>query len=318
MKFSTRFLSIIALALSTALPASAAETVEIKPQWMAGKRYYETMQTDQVSSFEVAGKKMEQSTSMTIELTMTVSPHQDGQPKRMTIRYERMAMGVEINGQKMGFDSANPGASGDPLNLSKTMGATVGQELKVVFNNKDEIADIENYDEFVSHFGAAATPGFDPKKMFNKEALTEMMKQGALRATPGKPVAVGDTWDFSNQIDLPALGKVVVKGNYTLKSIGDHNGVRCAEIEMDGQLSMDIGEAKRDAASPFSELGMKVSNGTLKGPMWFDPQLGMARDSQLVQEVTISMKNPADPTAMMEMPMKQNISMKLTKVEDVK
>lgn len=318
MKFLTRILPIVAVAFLTRLPAQAADTVEIKQQWLAGKRYYESIQTDQQSSFELEGKKMEQSTSMTIELTMTVSPHQEGQPKRMTIRYERMAMEIGINGQKMGFDSANPGASGDPLNLSKTIGATVGQELKVVFNDKDEIDSVENYDEFVKNFGAAATPGFDPAKMFSKDSLTEMMKQGALRAMPGKPVAIGDSWDFSNQIDMPQLGKVAVKGNYTLKSVGDHNGVRCAEIQMDGKISMDLAAPKDDAESPFAALGMKVTDGTVKGPVWFDPELGTARESQFVQEVTISMKNPADPTATINVPMKQNISMKLTKVEDVK
>lgn len=318
MKFSTRLLPLVAFALLTRTPAQAADTVEIKQQWLAGKKYYESIQTDQQSSFEIQGKKMDQSTSMTIELTLTVSPHQDGQPKRMTIRYERMAMEISMNGQKMGFDSANPGASGDPLNLSKTIGATVGQELKVVFNDKDEIASVENYDEFIKHFSAAATPGFDPAKMFSKESLTEMMKQGALRAMPGKPVAVGDSWDFSNQIDLPQLGKVAVKGSYTLKSVGDHDGVRCAEIQMDGKVAMDISGAKDDAASPVSQLGMKVTDGTIQGPVWFDLQLGFPRESQLVQEVTISMKNPADPSATIEMPMKQNISMKLTKVEDVK
>jgi hypothetical protein len=318
MKIVTRILPVVALVLWTAHPAPAAETVEIQPHWLAGKKYYESLKTDQESSFDVNGKKMTQSTSMSIDLTMTVSPHQDGQPKRMTIRYERMAMDVDFNGQKMGFDSAKPGESGDPLNLSKTMGATVGQELKVVFNDKDEIAEIENYDEFVQHFGTGVTPGFDPKKMFSKDSLREMMKQGALRAAPGKPVGVGDTWDFNNQIDLPQLGKVAVKGTYTVKGIGDHDGFRCAEIQMDGQISMDIAEPKEGPASPFSELGMKVSNGSLHGPVWFDPQLGMARGSQLVQELTVSMKNPADPTKSIDIPMKQNISMKLTKVEDVK
>jgi hypothetical protein len=63
---------------------------------------------------------------------------------------------------------------------------------------------------------------------------------------------------------------------------------------------------------------MKVTDGTIKGPVWFDPVLGIARETQLIQEMTISMKNPEDPTVTISVPMKQNITVKLTKVEDVK
>jgi hypothetical protein len=61
-----------------------------------------------------------------------------------------------------------------------------------------------------------------------------------------------------------------------------------------------------------------VTDGSIKGPVWFDPKLGIARESQLVQQMTISMKNPTDPSATVTVPMKQNISVKLTKIEDVK
>ncbi|MDR3403611.1 MAG: DUF6263 family protein [Chthoniobacter sp.] len=317
MKLRTRLLSLVVLALLARLPLPAADTIEIKQQWQAGKKYYQTIQTDQQSSIEIGQQKMDQTTSMTMEMTMAVSAHQNGQPKRMTIRYERMAMEVGMNGQKMGYDSANPGASGDPLNLSKTIGATVGQELKVVFNDKDEIDKVENYDEFIAHLSPAAVPGFDPAKMFSRESLTQMLKQGSLQGVPGKPVTAGDSWPFSNQVDLPQLGKVGVTGKYTLTSMGDHNGVPCAEIQTEGTLSMDL-SASTDDKSPLGALGMKVTDGTIKGPVWFDPALGMARESQLVQEMTITMKNPADASATLTVPMKQQISVKLTKVEDFK
>ena len=317
MKLFTRILSVFALALLARVPLHGADTIEIKQQWQAGKKYYQTIHTDQQSTIEIGGQKMDQSTDMTIELTMSVNPRKEGQPKRMIIRYERMAMEIGMNGQKMAYDTANPGANGDPLNLGKTLGATVGQELKVLFNDKDEIDSVENFDEFVKRFGEGAVPGFDPSKMFSRESLTQMLKQGSLQGTPGKPVGAGDTWPFNNQVDLPQMGKVAVNGIYTLKSIGDHDGVRCAEIQTDGKLAMNL-EAPKDESSPLASLGMKVTDGSIKGPVWFDPQLGMARESQLVQEMTISMKNPTDPSATINVPMKQNISVKLTKIEDLK
>jgi len=240
MKLRVRILSVCATALLAYAPSHAAEAVDVQQHWQAGKKYYQTIHTDQQSSIEIGGQKMDQSTDMTMELTMAVSPKQEGQPKRMTIRYERMAMEIGMNGQKMGYDSANPTANADPLNLGKTVGATVGQELKVVFNDKDEIETVENFDEFVKRFDTSGVPGFDASKMFSRESLTQMLKQGSLQGMPGKPVGAGDSWQFNNQVELPQMGKVTVTGTYTVKSIGDHDGVKCAEIQTDGKLSMNL------------------------------------------------------------------------------
>ena len=317
MTFRIRILAIAVLALCAPFSLRAAETIDIKQHWLAGKKYYQTIQTDQQSKIEIGAQKVEQSTSMTMELTMTVNTPKKGEPKRITIRYERMAMDMTMNGQKMGFDSANPDAGSDPLNLKKSVGATVGQELKMILNDKDEVETIENYDEFIQHLSPGATPGFDPSKMFSRESLTQMLKQGSLQGLPGKPVGVGDTWTFNNQVELPQLGKVAITGTYTLKGVGDHNGARCAEIQTEGTLAMDLGGGK-DTPSQLGALGMKVTDGSIKGPVWFDPQLGIARETQLVQDMTITMKNPADPAATLTVPMKQNISVKLMKIEDVK
>jgi hypothetical protein len=320
MKFLSRFTAVLALTLLAGASLRAADSIDIKQRWVAGKKYFQTMQTNQQSTLTFGEKKMEQSSSMTVELTMAVSAAKDNEPKRMTIRYERTAMQISTNGQKMGFDSADPNPGNDPLGLAKTAGATVGKELKILLNDQDEVTAIENYDEFIKALAPSAVPGFDPAKMFGKDSLTQMLKQGGLHAVPGKPVTVGDTWPFKTEINLPQLGKVAMTGSYTLKGTGDHNGTNCAEITTDGTLSMEIGAVSGDADtnSALAKLGMKVTDGKLTGSIWFDPQLGFSRDAQLVEEMTISMKNPADPSATMTIPMKQTISVVLTKIEDLK
>ena len=62
---------------------------------------------------------------------------------------------------------------------------------------------------------------------------------------------------------------------------------------------------------------MKVTSGTVKGTVWFDPQLGIARDAQLEQEMTITMKNPADPRPR-KCADEADIATTLTKIEDIK
>jgi hypothetical protein len=322
MKSVTRFLlpltALVALAVT---PLFAAETVELKQRWIAGKQYFMSAQTAQQSTIEMGPQKIEQATMTTMEMSMAVRRTEDGKGKRMTLKFERVAMEINMNGQKMGFDSAKPGEGTDPLGLAKSVGASAGKELKVLLNDNDEIVQIENYDEFIKEIAPSPVPGMDAKTMFSKESLGQMMKQGALQALPAKPVAPGDSWPFTNEIALPQLGKVAVRGTYTFKGMGQHDGAACAEILADATIALDFASAGADSSpqgQAIAQLGMKVSNGTLKGTVWFDPQLGMARDSQLVQEMTITMKNPANPSATLSVPMKQNISTTLTKIEDIK
>ncbi len=309
-----------ALFACAAAPLSAADAVELKQRWIAGKQYFQTMQSTQGTTMTIGPQKIEQKTVTTMDMSMAVRAHEDGQRKRVTIKYDRVAMQMEMNGQKMGFDSAKPGEGTDPLGLSKTLGATVGKELKVILTAADEVGEVENFDEFVKNLAASPMPGMDMSKMFTKESMAQMMKQGALQSMPGKPVKPGDSWPFATEIALPQMGKVAVKGTYVFKGMTEHGGVQCAEIATDGQISLNMDKA--DPSSPtgtaLAQLGMKVEGGTLKGTVWFDPKLGFARDAQLTQEMSMTMKNPADPAATLTVPLKQEITTTLTKVEDVK
>jgi Family of unknown function (DUF6263) len=303
-----------------ATPLFAADAVELKQRWIAGKQYFQTLQSSQSTTMDMGAQKIEQKTTTTMEMSMAVRPHEDGTRKRVTVKYDRVAMNMEMNGQKMGFDSAKPGEGTDPLGLAKTLGGTVGKELKVLLTAADEISEVENYDTFVKNLAPSPIPGMDMAKMFTKESMAQMMKQGALQALPGKPVKPGDTWPFTTEVELPQMGKVAVKGTYTFKGMVEHGGAACAEIATVGEISLDM--TKADASTPtgaaLAQLGMKVEGGSLKGTVWFDPKLGFSRDAQLTQEMNMSINNPADPTATLKVPLKQEISTTLTKVGDVK
>ena len=72
------------------------------------------------------------------------------------------------------------------------------------------------------------------------------------------------------------------------------------------------------AAAAIQNLGMKIDGGTIKGTTWFDPALGAVREAQFTQNMTIKMNNPAEAGKTMELPMQQQITVKLISVEDAK
>ena len=324
MKTLARILLVLACAVA---PVIAADTVELKQRWVANKQYFFSAQTSQQSTFSMGPQKMVQNTAMTMEMNVAVRPLEDGKRKRLAITYDRVAMEMSMNGQKMGYDSAQPDASTDPGGLGKTLGLMIGKELKFLTNEKDEMTEAENLDEFVKQLTAGGGPAAqDMSKMFSRDGFQQMMKQGSLQAFPGHPVAAGESWPFTNQINMPPIGSVTVKGTYTFKGMVDRGGVSCAEIATEATIAMDMnGEGKAAGGEPEAKvpaavaaMGMKLIEGTLKGTIWFDPQLGAARDSELVQEITMDMKNPADAGEVISIPLKQTIKTTLTKVADLK
>jgi Family of unknown function (DUF6263) len=318
-RFTRVILSMTALVLFTQT-LLAADAIDLKQRWIVGKKYDRTMESTHSSTLTIAGQTIETSVATTMEVSEAVRAQQDGKSKRITMKYERVAMDMSMGGQKISFDSSKPDQGNDPLGLAKTMGSVAGKELQVLLSENDEITGIENYDEFVKQLGASPVPGMDMSKMFSKEAVTQMMKGGGLQAMPGHPVKPGDSWPFSTTIDLQQIGKISLKGTYTLKGVADHDGVQCAEIAADAAISMDMtgADAARPAAPALAALGMKVEGGSMKGTLWFDPKLGFVRESEMTESLTMTMKNPTDPSESLTVPNKQNTHTKLTKVEDLK
>ena len=310
-----------ALVLTTASPL-CAQTVEIKPRWQVGKKYTQTMHMDQASTMSFGEQKMEQKVGTTMDTSMTVRAHENGKDKRVNVKYERIAMAMNMAGQDMKYDSATPAdAASDPLGIGKSFAPFLGKEIKVVVDDKDDVLEVEGLDAMMKELAATNPMAGALGQMFNKDAMKNMMRQGTLYSSPGKPVKAGDSWPFTFAMPLPGIGKVDLKGTYTLKAVGDHAGVKCAEIAIAGILGMDMsgaaGDANADATNPLKTLGLKVEGGKVAGTLWFDPALGICRDVKMTQEMNMKMKNPQKPDETMEIPMKQTITQTVTKVENL-
>jgi hypothetical protein len=320
MKFSIRlFLPFATLALGAA-PLAADDAIALKQQWQVGKKYVQSMKMVQNSAVPMGPQKMEQKMTMTMDMSTTVRKHEDGKQKRLLLRYDRMAMKMNMNGQEMGFDSTKPDA--DPVGMGKLFSGLIGKDLKMLVNEKDELVTIENFEEFSAAAGGMA--GNPLGQMFTKESLADMIKQGSLRALPAKPVKPGNSWPWDYKMPIAQLGSAAIKGTYTLKGSAMRGGVPCAEIAVDGTLDIDVsGAAKQEnpsdpTAAMLKAMGMKMTGGKMKGTLWFDNALGMARDTEITTEMEMTMNNPAAPGEKLVIPTKQAVSLTLTKVEDAK
>jgi hypothetical protein len=292
----------------------AAESVDLTPKWLLGKRYFQSMEMAQSSTVSIGAQKMEQQMTMKTETVMTVSPHEDGQRKRLNVKYGRMAMEMNMGGQKMGFDSDSPGGT-DPLGLGKTLGGLVGKEFRVILKPDGKVDDIENLDQILGELAAAGPLAGQMSQMFSKETMGQMIEQAAFRNIPPHPVKPGETWPMDFQMTLPQIGRITIKGTYRYQTMVDRDGVACAEVVNDGTLGMDIDPGL--VGEGAQKLGMRFEGGKLSGTTWFDPAIGMAREGVISQEMTLKMANPANAGESVEVPITQKVAVKLTRIEDV-
>ncbi len=308
MNLSHRQIIPLTALLFTAASPLSAQTVEIKPGWHVGKKISQTTHFDQTSTMAFGDQKMEQKVAMTMDTTMTIRAHENGKYKRVTIKYDRVAMDMNMGGQAMKYDSAKAGdASADPLGVGKSLGVIVGKDVKFVMDEKDEVIEVENLDAMIKEMTAANPMAAMFGQIFSKDTLKGMMKQGALYGSPGKPVKAGDSWPFVFSLAMPPIGKVSMDGTYTMKGQADRGGAKCAELALSGKIAIEAADAKVGGDA----------GGTLSGTLWFDPALGVCRDSQLNQSMNLKMKNPQKPDESIEIPMKQVIQQTITKVEDL-
>ncbi len=306
-------LAAAATSLLLLLPARADDAVEIKQRWVAGKAYSFTQTMQQESELELAGNKMTQKLDSTTDFSVKVTS--DSGKKKVTMRYDHMAMDMDMGPQKMKYDSAKPEDAGSPL--GGTFGLLIGKEFRIVVDEKDQLQDIENWDDI-----ASALKGAGPAAMgITKDSILQLMKQGMLQTYPGHPVKPGDQWQMDTTVDLPQMGKIAIIGTHTLKSVETHDGARSAQIVTDAKMSINPSDkpaAEGAPANPLAAMNVKLEDSSLSGTTWFDLDLGIARSADFNQSFTMTMNNPTDPSKSLRVPMKQVIRLKLNKVEDIK
>src|SRR5258708_3904678 len=149
------FAATFALVL-TLSAAHAADTITLQQHWQVGKRYWQSMKMNQVTSMTLGEMKIDQKMEMTIDSSTTVTKHEDGQSKRAAVKYERMVMDMDINGQKTTFDSAKADAGGGPI--GNPFGAIAGKEIRLVLDANDPATGVENFDELIQAAGRASNP----------------------------------------------------------------------------------------------------------------------------------------------------------------
>jgi hypothetical protein len=155
-------------------------------------------------------------------------------------------------------------------------------------------------------------------QLFSKDTVKRMMEQSALRSPSGKPIKAGETWPFSNDLAMPGIGKLTVRGYYTFKKMVERDGRKLAEVDAKADIQVEVGGADADKnATLITQMKMKIEEGTMQGTLFYDPAINFTRDVQLTQNIVLTAQVPDGTQRTLRLPMKQTIQMTLDQFEPV-
>ena len=289
---STLSAALALLLISTSL---ADDKILLRPHYEIGKIYRQENVTDLGMAIPGLGDAGGQKTNITQILSVTVTKDGTTENKLAEVKFTAIKGTVSMMGQNMTFDSADP-AKSSPF-LQQTFGALVGKSFTLAYDKEDKFLEVRGLDK------VAGTPLGQGKSPDNAQ-LADAFRKTQEMSLPGKPVAVGDTWTYEDSIDMPPLGKILIKATGKFDSIGTKDGHQQAKLLLDGNFATPEGGA--------AALPVKFGDGSkFSGVMYFDLDRKEVTRSEMNSHLKLIICGK-------EAPLNQTVVTRLVAIDDVK
>ena len=233
---------ILTLACAFCLSAAQAEEpVKLKMQYHVGKKYTQNMSMEQEMAFDVQGQKFEQLIEMDSRIVMDVTEGDQAGTKNIAISYERISQSVDMNGQKMAYDSDKP-EEGNPM-LAMGLKGLVGKKFNIVMNDQLQVTEVKGLDKLMEGVDAATAAA--TQKMLSKDYLEQMFNVNMTQSLPKKAVVKGDSWDVNYSQAIPDMGAVKVSGKMSHEGQEEVQGNNCVKLSNEFKMVVDLPHGDR-------------------------------------------------------------------------
>lgn len=238
------------------LSINAAEKVVIRQHWEPGKLYKQETVTDMSMTMPGLGAAGEQKTYIAQQLTVGVTSQAGTSNKTAEVKFAGIKANMNMLGQTMTYDSADPSKS-QPF-LQQSFGAMVGKSFTIVYDKDNHFVSVSGLDSL------AATPLGKTQAMDGNQ-LAEMFRKSSELGLPKTPVAVGDTWTSEETLEMQPLGKMKITAQGKLDAIESRQGVRTAVVSLSGTFAIEgdnplvkLGEGSKFTGQILFDLDRKV------------------------------------------------------------
>ncbi len=291
--------------------AGSGDPVEMKIKWEVGKRYVQRVDMSQVMDMNMPGSSqpVKQEMKQSQDIGILALKERDGGGDELEMEFLDMAMDMKMGGSTMmSFDSKQGGQDNSGNPAAAMLGKMVGSKIRFLTDSSGKIESVEGYQEFQDRVMSGSPP--EMQAMMKGFMSEDSIKQTPLNSMglPGKPVKIGDTWPVKTEIAMGTMGKMVINLNYTFTGWEEHDNQKCAVLEYAGDISMKSGGDESAAGT------MSIDQGKASGKTWFDPAMGMIKETAGKQDLTVKI-NAAGQTIPAQM--HQNLDTKLVEVSDI-
>jgi hypothetical protein len=288
-------------------PAESGPPVDMKIKWAIGKKYDQQIVMTQKTRTTVPGmsEPMEQNMNMTEDISLTAAKARPSGGAELELKFTNIKMEMKMSGQTMGFDSrqdpkADAGNPAAPM-FRKMVGAHVGY-LTGADGKVEKVVDYQGFIDQISSGSPEA--GAMIKSMFSEDTLKQMGMSS--QGLPSKPVRVGESWPFHQEITIGMLGVMVVDMKIKFKGWEEHAGHHCAVLT-------STGDVKNRPDNGPAAMKIQIEKGTTEGTTWFAPDLGNVVDCTIDQTMTFKIQAQGQNISSKLI---QHINTQLVKVSD--
>ena len=271
-----RYTALLLVAMM-GLCAYGQEPVKLEWKFQKDKPFYQDMNTKTKQTMKImAMDTVTQNQDQTFIFSWT--PLEQDKDKNWIIeqKIEGVKMDIEIGGNKISYDSTNPGAStGNPL--ADFFKALVGSKFKITISPEMKVLKIEGKDDFLNRL-VKANPQMESllKQILGEEALKQMADP-AFASLPPKAVKKGDTWKSDSKLDMGPIG--VYDTTYTYTYEGKDG--KLDKIKVETILKYKAPEASAAGQLPFKIKAAKLDSMNATGTIWFDNDKGRLDHSDM-------------------------------------
>lgn len=298
------------LALAAGCSQKAADPgppISMKMKWTVGKTYDELLSMTQksVTSAPGSGESMDQAMNMTAEFSLTASKARPAGGSELQMLFTNMKMETKMGATSLSFDSRQDAKNDAGNPMAPMLRKMIGAHISYLTDADGKVDQIVGYQEFIDQIaGDNAAMGAMVKSMYSEDSLKQMGVNA--QGLPDKPVKIGDSWPFHQDIPAGPAGTLQLDMTVTFKGWEEHAGHHCAVLESRGQLKSKPGGGN-------SAMSVVVDKGTSEGTMWFDPGLGNVVDNVVDQTMNFKMQiQGQDVTSKLS----QRVKMQLVKLSD--
>lgn len=278
---SQRFLLVFVLAFGAAMPGSrAGEPGKVSLRWKLSEGDQLRLKVTQATKTEtsVKGKASAVSIDTGLEMLWKVDRVERDGTMRMLQSFDRVMMKTsDIDGRAIVYDSSSKEEPPPDLrNMARDIRPLLGSRFVVAMSNRGEILEVTQPEKPGSK--AADEPGGSRwKGLLTKDGINQTLRQ-TLGQLPEDPVAKGDKWSSSYEVDSP-LGRIRIVNDYTHGGTVSRDGKAFAKITMVSRVEpQKAPHARGEPAIPVPE--------EYGGTFYFDNIAGRLVHSEITQTMT--------------------------------